>query len=122
MVDESLGRKLTEQALDDAVFQMKVDHVLVHGASVMEDDWADRRLPPPLPRLLIAFAGRPKRVHRIGPVGTGSFPLVEGGKRETIEGDVPVLPSRQWFQGLCLHHLQGARNGGAEMVFAEGKP
>ena len=119
VVDESLGGEPTEQAPDDAVLQVEVDDVLVHGSGVVEDDRTDRRLPSPFPGLLIALARRPKRVHRLGPRRIGPLALIEGGELEAVDGDVPVVPSRKWLQGVGVHHLQGAGDGGAEMVLTE---
>src|SRR5208337_4056557 len=98
VVNEPLSGESAKQTPDNAVFQMEVNDVLVHGPGVVEDYRPDRRLPSPLPGLLVAIAGRPERVHRLGPGRVGSLALIEGGKRETVNRLVPVLPSRQWLQ------------------------
>jgi hypothetical protein len=42
VVDKALRGESAEEPPDDSVLQVKVDHVLVHGAGVVENDGANR--------------------------------------------------------------------------------
>ena len=114
VVDEALGGEPAEQPLDDAVLQVEVDDVLVHGAGVVEDDRPDRRLPPPFPGLLVALArgagacpscrprsGRPPGAGRGRGTGSGRWACpsrrrsgaASGGRRASSAG------RRRWRSG-----------------------
>ncbi len=67
VMHEALGDEAAEQPLHDAMFQVQMDDVVVERAGIFEDDGTNRRFATPLPELLIAFARRPQRVHRIDP-------------------------------------------------------
>ena len=108
--------------LDDAVFQVEVDDVLVHRAGVVEDDRPDRRLPPPFPGLLVALAGGRSVSIVSAQVGSAPWRWSRAGNSKRSMGLSQSSPSRQRLQGVGVHHLQGARDGGAEMVLAEGQP
>ncbi len=48
--------------------------------------------------------------------------LIEGGEPETVDGFIPVVAGGEGFQRVRVHQLEGAGDGGAEMVFPQGKP
>ena len=76
-MNEALRGEAPQKTLNDSMFQMQMDNIAVHGAGIFEDDRTNRRITPPLPRLLIRTPGRAQGVHRIRPGWVGAHPLGE---------------------------------------------
>ena len=122
MQHESLGREAAEQPFDDPVLQVEVHNVFIHGAGIVEHNGANRRFPAPFPGFLVAFPGDTQRVHGFGPGRIGAMPLIERGEPEAVDGFIPVFAGGKGFQRVRVHQLQGAGDGGAEMVFPQSEP
>ena len=118
VVDKALRGEAAEEPLNDPVLQVEVNHVLVHGASVVEDDRTNGRFSAPFPGLLIAFPGRRSVSMVSAQVGSAPCRWSTAGNWNRSIG---VSQSSPWdrLQGIGVHHLEGARDGGTEMVLAE---
>ena len=57
VVDKALGAEAGEQALDDTLFEVKVDGIVGEDAGVFEDHGADGRGAPPIGERLVGRAG-----------------------------------------------------------------
>ena len=79
VVYEALRPKTTEQALNDAVFKVKMNHILIYVGGGLEDNRADGARCPPLVEILIISLRGAKRVHRAEPcaaMNLGELPAV----------------------------------------------
>src|SRR5207302_10066310 len=63
VIQKTLGKKMAEQALDDALLQVEVHDAVIHAPDVFKHDWPHGGGTPPLPWLLVAFARSAKPLH-----------------------------------------------------------
>ena len=122
VVNEPLSGESAKQTPDNAVLQMEVDDVLVHGPGVVEDDRPDQVTCRTSPTASGRDCRAPERVHCLGPGRVGSLALIEGGKLETVNRLAPVLPSPNGFKGSACIICRAHRDCGAEMVLSECQP
>ncbi len=136
VMDEALGGEAAEQALHDAMLQVKMDDLVVHLARVFEDHGSDRRRAPPFPGLLVARTGDAEGVHRVGPGGVGTFAAVERGEERSgrpvllavgfagLSGSAPIssraqeMAERKWSLSRPMFFWDSARRSRRRSIWA----
>ena len=72
MMHETLGRKSAKETLDDALFQMQMDHIVADHSGIFKYNWPNGRLSSPVPKLLVPLTRNSQRVHRLSPGWVGT--------------------------------------------------
>src|ERR1017187_1873192 len=114
-MNESLSGEAGKKPLHGPLLKMQLNNFICHDAGVFKDHRSNGRCPAPLPELLIAWARYPEAVHGFCPRGVGTFALVH--RREDAPATVGI--TRGCLQRLCTENLQGAGNGGSEVILRE---
>ena len=83
MVYETLGGKSAQEPLDDALFQMQMDHLVADHSGIFKNNGPNGRLPSPIPKLLVFLARDSQRVHRLSPGRIRTRPFIDRWKAKS---------------------------------------
>ena len=114
--------KQPEKTLDDPVFQVEVDHIIVHRARVFKDDRPDGGRAAAIPRAFGRDGEERGACRGLRPGGIGSGSLVECGKDEPSGLGTRSGGDGRWLERLCPHQFQAGCEGVAEVVLGERDP